>query len=657
MKIWSNEIKDLEKLYNSLKSHYPKIEKELEKLIKTDDENMVLVYARRCLEVIITDLSERELKRPRGTEPLKGIIDRLNKEEKIPYNITVSMQNLNSLSTFGAHPKDFDPRQVKPVILDLTTIVDWYLKYAKNLESGEVIQGTLKDDRKISSGTQKISQKPKNKIILISAILLACVAVLIALVLFDVIGGGKKAEAKPIESLAILPFNNYTGDDDLDYFVSGMHSALIGDVGQISGLRVISETSSKAYKNIDKSVSDIASELKVDGIIEASVMCLGDSICLQLKLINAGDKEEVLWTGNYKEEKSQILNLYSRLTKNIANEVKINLTTQEEYQLAEFKIVNTEAYDAYLKGQVYWDRLGADDLSTAMEYFNFAIQKDPEWAPPYAGLAKVWLGRMQMGSASPDIAMARIYENINKALDLDPDFTDSHFLNAAIAVWIEWDWEKGEKEFITALKLDPNDVMSRIYYAHLLMTLRRTDEALSQGKIAIDLDPLNPLVQALYAVVFIAAEDYKSALAHAEKAVSIDPNHFFANNILDWVYFWNGDSAKSIETITKYLPWLEDEALTDIKHTYENHGYTAAMNKMTTEMEEAARVGYVLPFDLASYLLRTNKTEKALEWYEKAYEIHDPNMPYINTNFAPFDKIKDNPRFIKLLEQMNLPLK
>ena len=137
MVIWSTEIKDLEKLYHSFKGRYPKIDRELEKLIKTNDENMVLVYARRCLEVIITDLSERELKRPRGTEPLKGIIDRLNKEEKIPYNITVSMQNLNSLSTFGAHPKDFDPRQVKPVILDLTTVIDWYLKYSETLETGE----------------------------------------------------------------------------------------------------------------------------------------------------------------------------------------------------------------------------------------------------------------------------------------------------------------------------------------------------------------------------------------------------------------------------------------------------------------------------------------------------------------------------------------
>lgn len=135
MTIWSAEIKELEKLKNSFKGSYSRLIKELERLLKTDDENVALVYARRCLEIIITDLSERELKRSRGTEPLKGIIDKLNKEERVPENIIVSMQNLNSLSTFGAHPKDFDPRQVKPVVLDLTTILEWYLKYTESQES------------------------------------------------------------------------------------------------------------------------------------------------------------------------------------------------------------------------------------------------------------------------------------------------------------------------------------------------------------------------------------------------------------------------------------------------------------------------------------------------------------------------------------------
>src|SRR5512137_634044 len=129
MPIWSAEIKELEKLYGSVKDHLPDLEKELERLIKADDENMILLYSRRCLEVIITDLCECELQRPRKTEPLKGIIDKLHKEEKVPSNIITSMDHLNSLSAYGAHPKDFDPEQVKPVLVNLDIIIKWYLKY------------------------------------------------------------------------------------------------------------------------------------------------------------------------------------------------------------------------------------------------------------------------------------------------------------------------------------------------------------------------------------------------------------------------------------------------------------------------------------------------------------------------------------------------
>ena len=129
MAIWSSEIKELEKLYESIKGLLPDLEKELERLIKADDENMILLYSRRCLEVMITDLCECELKRPRKTEPLKGIIDRLHKEEKVPSNIITSMHGLNELSTYGAHPKDYDPKQVRTTLINLETIIEWYFKY------------------------------------------------------------------------------------------------------------------------------------------------------------------------------------------------------------------------------------------------------------------------------------------------------------------------------------------------------------------------------------------------------------------------------------------------------------------------------------------------------------------------------------------------
>src|SRR4030042_6441836 len=159
MPVWSAEIKEIERLYHPIKGRFPDIEKEIEKLTKTDDENMVLVYSRRCLEVIITDLCEIELNRPRKTEPLKGIIDKLSHEEKVPSNIIASMEGLNSLSTFGAHPKDFDPEQVRPILSNLAVVIKWYLKYKDTQIIGKVKTEEKKYENKepgdIKEGTQK----------------------------------------------------------------------------------------------------------------------------------------------------------------------------------------------------------------------------------------------------------------------------------------------------------------------------------------------------------------------------------------------------------------------------------------------------------------------------------------------------------------------
>jgi len=411
MTIWSSEIKELEKLHDSLKGKHPKLDNELQRLIKTDDENIVLVYARRCLEVMITDLSERELKRPRGTEPLKGIIDKLNKEEKVPHNIIVSMQNLNSLSSFGAHPKDFDPRQVKPVLLDLTTVLDWYLKYMKSQAPTETKPGSPGETSKLPSGAQKRSPGPKKRILLASAIILVCAVVVVTLILTDVINGGKGVQAGDIKSLVILPFDNYTGDDQLENMVSGMHALLVGDMGRISGVRVLGKTTSNAYKDVDISATGIASELNVDAVLEASVMCLGDSVCMQFRLVRTTGKEEQLWIADYKEDKSQIINLYNQLTKQIADEIMIELTPEEERLFSKSRTVDREAYDAYLRSYQYWDDLSLESLNKALEYLNLAIEKDPDFAPPYAGIAQVWVGLAQMGFAEPRSSRA---ENLRK---------------------------------------------------------------------------------------------------------------------------------------------------------------------------------------------------------------------------------------------------
>jgi len=252
MQIWSAEIKELETFYTPIKGRFPELEKELERLIKTDDENIVLIYSRRCLEVIITDLCESELKRPCKTEPLKGIIDKLNREEKVPSHIIVSMQYLNSLFTFGAHPKEFDPEQVKPVLNNLITIIKWYLKYKDSKIDVKAEAEDVKDETKVQDESTAQAQKPnKRLVLLLSGFALVCVIVVVALVVFDIIGGGKKI--KELEkSIAVLPFDNLSSDEGQAWFSDGITDVIINHLSKISDLRVLSRTSTIKYKETEE---------------------------------------------------------------------------------------------------------------------------------------------------------------------------------------------------------------------------------------------------------------------------------------------------------------------------------------------------------------------------------------------------------------------
>ena len=463
------------------------------------------------------------------------------------------------------------------------------------------------------------------------------------------------SDPRLIESIAVLPFENYTGSDDLDYFVAGMHSSLIGDIGKISALRVISKTTSNAYKNVEKSISEIASELRVDAVIEASVLSLGDSVRIQVKLVSAFPEEQQLWVQDFREEKSQILNLYNRVTKQISNEINVLMTPQEESLLAESRTVDPEAYDAYLRSYQYWDDLSLEGLNKGLEYLNLAIEKEPNWAPLYGALSQVWAGIAQMGFEAPEVAGPKIFEYLNKALELDPDFPDAHYNIAIIAVWQEWNWEKGEREFLKALEINPNDAMSRVYYSHLLWILNRYDEALFHSQMAVELDPMNPLVLALSAMVNYD-DRLQLALEKSKKALEIDPEHYFALISFCGSSYLNGDFKNSIETELKTCPGLDDEAREAIMAVFQEKGYTAALETMLTYLEEYARTNKTGYFNMGEYYYRVGNLDKTIECYIKAYEMHDPMMPYITLPVNGFDQIKDDPRIISIVEKMNLPL-
>ena len=479
--------------------------------------------------------------------------------------------------------------------------------------------------------------------------------VIVGLLTFNIIGGSNSLKAGDIQSLLILPFDNFTGDDQLDYVAAGMHSALIGDMGQISALRVISKTTASVYKTKDMSLPQIAEEINMGAVVEPSVMCYGDSVCIQIRVITMYPEEKQLWVAEYKEEKSQILNLYSKITKEIANDLMVELTPREEQLLARSLTIDKEAYDSYLMGLYYLGDFNPESLNKAREYLNSAIEKNPDWATLYSGLAMVWLSINQIGMEPPEIAAAKTFENLNKALELDPDNAHTHFVSGLYAYLTEWDWEKAEREFLKALAANPSDASARVLYAQLLGILQRNGESLTQGQLGIELDPLNPVVQLWYGAVLSGVGDFKTALAYGEKITALDPGHYVGNNLVESAAFRCGEYDKVMEA-AKYILPVEGVDFKEVERIYGETGFVAAYEEVLRQLEVLAQKGYTSPVVMACRYMMVDKPDKAMEWLEKGFEVRDPVMPYIATHGFLFEPLFDNPRFIEIVQKMNLPL-
>ncbi len=475
----------------------------------------------------------------------------------------------------------------------------------------------------------------------------------------------KKQLAESIRSLVVLPFDNYTGDENSQYYVSGMHDALIGDVSKIGTLRVPSKTTSRSYKGSEKSIPEIATELRVDAVIEGSVSCIaGDSVCIQIKLLSAYPEEQQLWVQDYYEEKSKILNLYKRITKQISEEINIVLTPQVESFLAESKTVDPEAYDAFLQGQYYWEKLDKESMEKALKYFELAIEKDPEWADPYAGLANAWSTFGGFFRVLPKSeTLPKTYKYLNRALELNPNSAHAHYVKAITAVWSEFDWEKGEEAFLRSLELNPNNALARMYYAHLLMILRRSGEAVSQANLALEQDPLKPLILGLYGVMMRNEGDDQSAIKYFEKALSINPDYRFARGNLANVHmraaYNSGDYEKWIESWNKKVgthgSWNK-EGRTAVLNAFQEKGHIAAIEEMFKMNEKYGNKCFMTGSLKAERYLKLKKYDKVMDYLEKDYEMRDMSVTYIATNFHLYDQLKDNPRYIELLQKMKLPL-
>jgi TolB-like protein len=651
MTIWSDEIKELETLYTSIAGRLPDLEKELERLVKADDENMVLLYSRRCLEVIITDLCESELGRPRKTEPLKGIIDKLNREEKVPSHIVISMQYLNSLSTFGAHPKDFDLEQVKPVLNNLITIIKWYLKYKDTEITIKPGSEGIKDEIKSQEDSTEHKKKSKKRLILLlSVLVLVITVVVVALFVFNIIGSRKGTEELE-KSIAVLPFDNLSSDEEQAWFSDGITDVIINQLSKITDLRVLGRTSTLKYKEEKKSISEIGEELGVNFLIEGTVQRQGNEMRISVQLIQVLNEDHI-WSELYDREWKDIFDVQSDIAQSISDELKTVLTSEERERIEKSQTKNPEAYNLYLQGRFHWQKRTEEGLKKSVEYFEKALAVDPDYALAYAGLADAYHIQAWYGWTPWIEGLTRAKENALKALDIDNNLAEAHTVLGAVLFWSDWNFEKARKELLLAIELNPNYGTAHQYYSELLDILKQNDEARLHINIAMELDPFWFLYHRLNAYYYYREGKFKESLDEFYILHELNPDDRYAYLGPLNIYLIQGEGLKAVEALQKVM--LMDSSTSKyanvVKEVYSKSGINGLLNFMI-ELEFNKPIPS--PFSLATWYAILGKKEEALDWLEKALEENNNSILYINCD-PDFDILRSEPRFQAMINKMGL---
>jgi TolB-like protein len=460
--------------------------------------------------------------------------------------------------------------------------------------------------------------------------------------------------ARAIETLAVLPLENLSGDPQQEYFSDGIHEALITDLAQLGSLkRVIARSSVMRFKGTKTPLSEIARELKVDGLITGAVLRSGDRLRVTAQLIDPATGAQ-LWAKSYERDLRDVLSLQNDIVSAITREVNVRLTPQEETLLAGARQVNPEAYDAYLKGQYEFYKLSQQGLGDALGYFHQALEKDPEYAPAYAGVARVWGGLKQQGLASYDAATPKQKAAALKALELDSTLAEVHYLLAGINTWTDWDWLGADREFRRAIELNPNYAEARVYYSHLLNYLGRPKEAAVQADRGLELDPLNTLFQGIYSMYLMQARRYDDAVALLRKILDTAPNDAIALATLRTAYHMKRMHHEALEIWkASYAAKGDREAEEALAVGFKEDGYRGALRRVAEMLVARSQKAYVTPWQIATLYTRAGMNKEALDWLEKAYEAHDPNMPYLSVD-PIFDDLRHDPRFQDILRRMKL---
>ena len=455
-----------------------------------------------------------------------------------------------------------------------------------------------------------------------------------------------------VESIAVIPFANQNNDPNAEWISDGLTESIINNLTQVPNLKVIARSSVFRYKGRETDPLAVGKELGVRAVLTGRLMQRGDSMLISAELIDIRDNKQ-LWGEQYERKLADMLAVQREIAREITNNLRPTLSGVEQSRMNKQYTASSEAYELYLKGRYYWNKRTPGDFQKSIQFFQQAIDNDPNYALAYSGLADSYALLSAYSNEQPRQLMPKAKEAALKALALDDKLAEGHASLGQITSYYDYDFPTAERELRRAIELNPNYATAHQWLAEHLAAMKRVDEALIEIHRALDLDPFSVIMNRIQADILVDDRKFDEAIPQYQKTIELDPNFPSAHFFLGRVYEAKGMYAEAVAEYGKAqeINGMPAQVIKKLQDTFAQHGFKAYVQQ---NVEQSVAQKNFPPFVIATFYARLDRNDDALMWLERGYEQRDFRMTLLSVGFE-FDRLRSDPRFKELVLRIGLP--